>query len=200
MTGVQTCALPIFILDATRARLIADVPVGAFLSGGVDSSVVVASMATCASGPVKTFSIGFPDQAFDETRFARMVATSFGTTHEEFVVQPQAVDLLPALAWHYDQPFADSSALPELRSAATLLAAMHVAITASVAEVEREVAPLTAGDGPWRHVALELVAVAAIKAGDVAKARQVYSQIADDGAAPQALRGRAAEMLAALGT
>jgi hypothetical protein len=95
---------------------------------------------------------------------------------------------------------ADSSALPELRSAATLLAAMHVAITASVAEVEREVAPLTAGDGPWRHVALELVAVAAIKAGDVAKARQVYSQIADDGAAPQALRGRAAEMLAALGT
>jgi len=100
------------ILEATRARLISDVPLGAFLSGGVDSSVVVSAMAACSSGPVKTFSIGFPDKAFNETQFARTVAEKFGTTHEEFVVEPNAVDVLPKLAWHYDQPFADSSALP----------------------------------------------------------------------------------------
>jgi asparagine synthase (glutamine-hydrolysing) len=100
------------IVEATRARLIADVPLGAFLSGGVDSSVVVSAMAECASGAVKTFSIGFPDEEADETRFARMVAERFGTTHEEFVVEPNAVDMLPTLAWHYDQPFADPSALP----------------------------------------------------------------------------------------
>ena len=100
------------ILDATRARLIADVPIGAFLSGGVDSSIVVAAMAECSSGPVRTFSIGFPRKEFDETQYARAVAKKFGTEHEEFVVEPNAVDLLPTLAWHYDQPFGDSSALP----------------------------------------------------------------------------------------
>jgi asparagine synthase (glutamine-hydrolysing) len=100
------------IVDATRARLIADVPLGAFLSGGVDSSAVVSAMAECSSGPVRTFSIGFPEQGFDETRYARMVAQKFGTTHEEFVVEPHAVEILPKLAWHYDQPFSDPSALP----------------------------------------------------------------------------------------
>ena len=100
------------ILEATRARLIADVPIGAFLSGGVDSSIVVAAMAECSAGPVKTFSIGFPREAFNETKYARMVSERFGTEHEEFVVEPDAIDLIPKLAWHYDQPFADSSALP----------------------------------------------------------------------------------------
>jgi asparagine synthase (glutamine-hydrolysing) len=100
------------IVDATRARLISDVPLGAFLSGGVDSSAVVAAMAECSSGPVKTFSIGFTSQDFNETHYARMVAQKFGTDHEEFIVEPKAVDILPTLAWHYDQPFADSSALP----------------------------------------------------------------------------------------
>jgi len=99
------------ILDATRARLIADVPLGAFLSGGVDSSVVVAAMAACSSGPVKTFSIGFPQKEFNETAYARRVAEQFATQHEEFIVEPNAVDVLPKLAWHYDQPFADSSSL-----------------------------------------------------------------------------------------
>jgi asparagine synthase (glutamine-hydrolysing) len=100
------------ILDATRARLISDVPIGAFLSGGVDSSIVVAAMAECSAGPVRTFSIGFPRKEFDETSYARTVAERFGTDHEEFMVEPNAVELLPKLAWHYDQPFADSSALP----------------------------------------------------------------------------------------
>ncbi len=100
------------IVDATRVRLISDVPLGAFLSGGVDSSAVVSAMAECSPDPVRTFSIGFPRDDFNETRFARMVAAKFGTVHEEFVVEPNAVEVLPALAWHYDQPFADSSALP----------------------------------------------------------------------------------------
>ena len=113
MTYRDACVhLRELIVDATRCRLISDVPVGAFLSGGVDSSVVVSAMAACASGPVKTFSIGFPQQAFNETHYARMVAEKFGTTHEEFIVEPNAIEILPKLAWHFDQPFSDSSALP----------------------------------------------------------------------------------------
>lgn len=100
------------IVDATRCRLISDVPLGAFLSGGVDSSAVVAAMAECSSGPVKTFSIGFPRADFDETKYARIVAQKFGTEHEEFIVEPKAIEILPKLVWHYDQPYADSSALP----------------------------------------------------------------------------------------
>lgn len=100
------------ILDATRCRLISDVPLGAFLSGGVDSSAVVAAMAETSDAPVKTFSIGFPEKDFTETKYARMVAEKFGTEHEEFVVEPDAVEVIPKLVWHYDQPYADSSALP----------------------------------------------------------------------------------------
>jgi asparagine synthase (glutamine-hydrolysing) len=99
------------ILDATRARLISDVPLGAFLSGGVDSSAVVSAMAECSSR-VKTFSIGFANEDYSETAYARQVAERFGTEHEEFIVEPNAVDVLPTLAWHYDQPYGDSSALP----------------------------------------------------------------------------------------
>ena len=103
------------IREATRIRLASERPLGAFLSGGVDSSVVVAAMAEQLAQPVKTFSIGFEDQRFDERRYARMVAERFGTTHEELVVSPKASDiegLLPRLTWHYDEPFADSSAIP----------------------------------------------------------------------------------------
>ncbi len=98
--------------EAVRLRLIADVPLGAFLSGGVDSSAVVAMMARVGSGRVKTFSIGFPAKEYDETRYARMVAERFGTEHEEFVVEPDAVAVLPRLVWHYGEPFADPSAIP----------------------------------------------------------------------------------------
>ncbi len=85
---------------------------GAFLSGGIDSSLVVAAMAECVSGPVRTFSIGFDEEDFDERSFARKVAGHFGTEHTELVVRPDAVAVLPALAWYFDEPFADSSALP----------------------------------------------------------------------------------------
>ena len=105
----QTLAL---LREAVRVRLMSDVPLGAFLSGGIDSSAVVALMAEAMSEPVKTFSIGFDDESFDETPFARQVAQAFGTDHHEFRVAPDAVGVLPELVWGYGEPFADSSALP----------------------------------------------------------------------------------------
>lgn len=98
--------------EATRIRLISDVPLGAFLSGGIDSSAVVGMMAEETSAPVKTFSIGFEESDFSELEYARLVARRFRTDHHEFIVKPEMVELLPKLVWHYDQPFADPSALP----------------------------------------------------------------------------------------
>jgi len=98
--------------EAVAVRLRSDVPLGAFLSGGVDSSAVVAMMCRRASGPVRTFSIGFDDGAHDELAFARTVAAKFDTCHTEFTVRPSAVEVLPKLVWHYDEPFADASAIP----------------------------------------------------------------------------------------
>jgi len=98
--------------EAVRLRLISDVPLGAFLSGGVDSSAVVAMMARVGGGRVKTFSIGFSAKEYNETRYARMVADRYATDHEEFVVRPDAVEVLPRLVWHHGEPFADPSAIP----------------------------------------------------------------------------------------
>ena len=98
--------------EAVRLRLISDVPLGAFLSGGVNSSAVVAMMAQAGGGPVKTFSIGFADKRFDETRYARKIAQRYSTEHHELVVEPDAVAILPRLVWHYGEPFADPSAVP----------------------------------------------------------------------------------------
>jgi asparagine synthase (glutamine-hydrolysing) len=98
--------------EAVRLHTIADVPVGAFLSGGLDSSTVVACMARNATAPVKTFSIGFDEQDFDELRYARLVAARCGTEHFEMVVKPDVMDILPKLAWQFDEPFGDASAIP----------------------------------------------------------------------------------------
>jgi asparagine synthase (glutamine-hydrolysing) len=98
--------------EAVRLRLISDMPLGAFLSGGVDSSAVVATMARVGSGTIKTFSIGFSAKEYDESRYARMVAERYATDHHELVVEPNAVAVLPRLVWHYGEPFADPSAVP----------------------------------------------------------------------------------------
>lgn len=98
--------------DAVKRRLISDVPLGAFLSGGMDSSSVVAEMAELSTGPVKTFSIGFGERDFDELRYARQVAERFGTQHHEMVVEPHALEVLPMLVRHYGEPYGDSSAVP----------------------------------------------------------------------------------------
>ena len=100
------------LTEAVRLRLISDVPLGAFLSGGIDSSVVVGLMAEMSERPVKTFSIGFEDAAYNELDHARRIATKWGTDHHEFVVKPDALAILPLLVRHYGEPYADSSAVP----------------------------------------------------------------------------------------
>jgi len=98
--------------ESVRLRLIADVPLGAFLSGGVDSSSVVATMAKISAGPVKTFSIGFTDPDYNELDYARQVAEKFGTEHHELVIEPNVLDVIDDIAWYLDEPFGDSSAIP----------------------------------------------------------------------------------------
>jgi len=100
------------VTDAVRVRLVSDVPLGAFLSGGVDSSAVVALMSRAAGEPVKTFSIGFPVAEYNELPYARLVADRYETIHKEFVVETDALEVLPLLVRHYGEPYADSSALP----------------------------------------------------------------------------------------
>jgi asparagine synthase (glutamine-hydrolysing) len=100
------------LADAVRSHMVSDVPFGAFLSGGVDSSVVVGLMAEASERPVKTFSIGFDEPQFDELEHARAVARHFGTDHHEFVVRPDGLGILDRLVAHFDEPFADSSAIP----------------------------------------------------------------------------------------
>lgn len=98
--------------EAVRVRLISEVPLGAFLSGGVDSSTVVGHMARHMDQPVKTFSIGFHEDSYNELKYARVAAKHFGTDHHEFVVTPDICQIVDELAWHFDEPFADSSAIP----------------------------------------------------------------------------------------
>jgi asparagine synthase (glutamine-hydrolysing) len=98
--------------EAVKVRLMSEVPLGAFLSGGIDSSAVVALMAEESSTPVKTFSIGFEEQDFSELHHARRVAQHVGADHHEFIVRPDALEVLPILVEHYGEPYADSSAIP----------------------------------------------------------------------------------------
>jgi asparagine synthase (glutamine-hydrolysing) len=121
--------------QAVARRLVADVPLGAFLSGGLDSSAVVALMARAATGRVKTFSIGFAEaKEYDERGHARVVAEHFATDHTEFVVEPKALDLIDRLVWHHDGPFGDSSAIPTYLLAELTRTKVTVALTGDGAD------------------------------------------------------------------
>ncbi len=102
------------LTEAVRLRLRSDVPLGAFLSGGIDSTIITGLMQQEAGRPVETFSIGFDQSEYDERSYARMAAEQLGTRHHEHIVRPSALELLPQLVWHYDEPFADSSAIPTM--------------------------------------------------------------------------------------
>lgn len=107
-----TCRLREVVTEAVRIRLLSDVPLGAHLSGGIDSSIIVGLMAELTDQPVKTFAIGFNETHFNETPYARQVAQQFGTDHYEFVLEPDALDVLPKMMGHFDEPFADLAAMP----------------------------------------------------------------------------------------
>jgi asparagine synthase (glutamine-hydrolysing) len=100
------------VLESTRLRMIADVPLGAFLSGGIDSSITVAAMQRLGANPLKTYSIGFDDERFNELPFAREVAQHLGTTHEEQMVHAHAADIMPKMIEHLGEPMADNSIIP----------------------------------------------------------------------------------------
>lgn len=117
------------LTEAVRIRLLSDVPLGAFLSGGIDSSIVVALMAKVMSEPVKTFSIGFEESDVSELEHARTVARHVGADHHEFVVNPDALSLLPRLVWQMDEPFADASMIPT--SVVSEIARRHVTVALS---------------------------------------------------------------------
>ena len=115
--------------ESVRLRFMSDVPFGAFLSGGIDSSIVCALMAKLMQEPVRTFTIGFQGAPEDETAYARQVARHIGAEHHEFVVEPDALAILPSLVWHLDEPLADTSVLPTW--AVSEMARQHVKVTLS---------------------------------------------------------------------
>ena len=117
------------VAESVRLRLLSDVPLGAFLSGGIDSSMVVAAMVETSSARVVTTSVGFAEHAFNELEYARTVARHLGCESHEEIVKPDIVDLLPKLAWHFDEPFADSSAVPTYYVSAA--ARRHVTVALS---------------------------------------------------------------------
>jgi asparagine synthase (glutamine-hydrolysing) len=115
--------------ESVKLHMIADVPVGSFLSGGIDSSAVVANAAGLTPDPLQTFSIGFGEKEYNELEHARTVANAFGTNHRELVLGPDALEAVEDLAWHLDEPFADSSAIPTYM--VSKLAARHVKVVLS---------------------------------------------------------------------
>ncbi|MBL4847941.1 MAG: asparagine synthase (glutamine-hydrolyzing) [Planctomycetes bacterium] len=161
--------------EATRLRMVSDVPLGAFLSGGVDSSAIVASMVEANTGPVRTFSIGFEEAEFDERVYAAEVARHLGTEHTDLVLRPDTAATLEEIAWHYGEPFADASALPTF--AVSRLAREHVTVALSgdgadelflgyhryTATSREEI--LRASPSPLRRLARNRVALALLSRG-----------------------------------
>lgn len=135
--------------EAVRQRLISDVPLGAFLSGGVDSGAVTAYMARHAPGRVRTFSIGFSERGYDETRYARLVASRYAAEHHEHRVEPQILEMLGVLAAHFDEPFGDASAIPSLYLARMTRQYVTVALSGDGAD------EIFAGYRRYRHAVAE---------------------------------------------
>jgi asparagine synthase (glutamine-hydrolysing) len=169
-------------LEAVRARLVSDVPLGMFLSGGVDSSYVLAQMVAAGANPVESFAIGFPDSRYDERGYAAAIAQRLGSTHHEALVQPDdLVDLLPYLVRHYGEPFADPSAIPSFYVARMARQRITVALTGE------------GGDelfgGYYRHQATRLAAHLDRLPGPTrAWARRGATRIGDPSGHPRSLR------------
>jgi asparagine synthase (glutamine-hydrolysing) len=146
--GEDVERLRALLAEAVAEQMIADVPLGAFLSGGVDSTVIVGLMQRASGRPVRTFSIGFDDAAFDETGYAAMAAKHIGTEHHAFRVEPRTWETLPALAEQFDEPFADSSALPTWYVSRETRSEVTVALTGDAGD------ELFAGYDRYRAIAL----------------------------------------------
>lgn len=117
------------LTEAVKLRLMGDVPIGAFLSGGIDSTTIVGLMQSLLPRPAQTFTMGFAESNFDESPFAREAATHLGTDHRELQVDPASANLLPTLTWHFDEPFADSSIIPTFGLAGATRSHVKVALT-----------------------------------------------------------------------
>jgi asparagine synthase (glutamine-hydrolysing) len=176
---------------ATRRRLMSEVPLGAFLSGGVDSSAVVATMAGQMSEPVKTFSIGFPDRDFDEHGYARTIAERFSTDHHEFVVEPDALSIMPKLARHYGEPYGDASAIPSFYLAELTKAHVTVALNGDGAD--------ESFGGYTRYRANRLLGRVGWESPALQRAGAALSRALGGGSRENSGRGRAARVLATIG-
>ncbi len=172
---------------AVRLRMIADVPLGAFLSGGIDSSVIVALMSEQSDRPVKTFSIGFEEDEFSELPFAKMVAERYGCDHTEFIVKPEMTEVLPKLAWHYGEPYADSSALPSYYVARETRKHVTVALNGDGGDENFA--------GYVRHFAMKAANIFDAVPGPIRKAMEVGSRVLPEKNAPFGLAWRVKRFL-----
>lgn len=178
------------VTEAVRLRLASDVPLGAFLSGGVDSSVVVGLMAQLSPKPVKTFTIGFADQAYDERPLARLVAERYATDHTELEVEPDTATVLPALLEHVGEPFADSSAIPTYYVARLTRNAVTVALTGDGGDES-----FAGYDRYWAHAAASRIA----HWPGLARATAVFSRLAPSHGEHRSRASRAARFFTGLG-
>ena len=157
------------LFEATKIRMISEVPLGAFLSGGIDSSVVVALMARSSDQPVKTFSIGFKEAGFSELGYARQVAEMYGTKHTEFIVEANMADMLEKLVRHYGEPYADASALPSYFVSRETRKAVTVALNGDGGD--------EAFGGYLRYVAMKLDSYCSVMPASFKKALLNFTQI-----------------------